>query len=325
MPQNVDAARVLQFADSVEALFQQRMSRLRNQVQMKMGVIGTQCAFDLIGPSNMQDITGVRDGATVWINVDSSRRWAAKSSFIHPVLLSRSDRLSTLTDLQSAYLRNGVMAANRQIDLLLILAARGTAVTGESGTGTSAFNTAAPAAVYASGGNQIAVGGTGLTIDKMRSALGFFLQWDVGVDDLAMGTPGAFTWTTNGIGMGQLLAETEATSADYIGDTGDRMPLVNGMIPRYLGFDIRVVNQLELTSGDSINLAWHRDAMGLGIWSGSAREQAELDSAQVTDSFVVTVDRLPEHNNARGVTVMGDFGAVRVQDKGVLAIVCDIG
>ena len=325
MPQSVDAARVMQFADMTEAMFQQRMSRLKMSVQLKTGCIGTQVSFDLVGPSNMQDITGIRDGSTSWINVDHNRRWAPKSDFTHPVLLSRGDRLAAITDLQSAYLRNGVMAAGRQLDKLLIDAATGTAVTGETGGSTETFNTAAPATVPSAGGQQIAVGGTGLTIDKMRAVRGFFLAWDVGVDDLEMGTPGAFTWVTNGIGMQNLLSETEATNRDYVGETGGRLPLENGMIPRFLGFDIRVVNQLNLLSGDSINLAWHRDAMGLGIWSGSAREQAEMDGSQVTDSFVVTVDRLPEHNNARGVTVQGDFGAVRVQRNGVIAVVCDIG
>ena len=42
MPQSVDASRVLQYADTLENLFQQRMSRARAHVQLKTGVTGTQ-------------------------------------------------------------------------------------------------------------------------------------------------------------------------------------------------------------------------------------------------------------------------------------------
>lgn len=322
MPQSVDAARVLQFADKVDHLFQQRMTRTRAHVQLKTGVTGTQCAFDLVGPSEMQDITGVRDGDTAWIDVNSSRRWAPKADFIHPVLLSRGDRLATITDLSGAYVRNGVMAANRKIDKVMIDAANGTATTGETGGSTSTFDTSAPTA-GGGGGNQIAVGGTGLTVDKMREARGHFLDREVGVDDMENGVEDAFVWLMSGRQMRDLLAETEATSWDYVGDQGSRMPLVNGIIPKYMGFRIRVTNQLPTTSDDRINFCWHRDAMGLAIWSGGASDAAEMEGAGVSDSFVVTVDRLPTKQNARGIIVMANFGAVRVQDAGVLAVVCD--
>lgn len=331
MPQSVDAARVLQYADMVEHLFQQELARTREYVQVKDGITGaSMCSFDLAGPSEMQDISGQRGSQTQWLDVDSTRRWAPKSDFNHPVMLSRGDRLATITDLTSTYVENGVMAANRKLDKIVIDAAYGTANTGETGSSTSTFDTTAPTAPGA-GGNQIALSATGLTVAKMREARQHFLTRNVGVDDIRRGVQNAFVWLMSGFQMGELLAETEATSGDFVGQgmyreplSGQVMPLVDGWIRYYMGFYIVVTDQLPTDSNsDRVNLCWHRRAMGLGIWSGSDNANVDFDGAAVTSSFVVTVDRLPEHNNARGIQVMANMGAVRIQDKGVLAVLCD--
>lgn len=296
--------------------------------QVKTGVRGTMCGFDLVAPSEMQDITGQRGQPTTWIDVASSRRWAPKKDFIHPVLLDRTDSLAVVTDLRGAYVRNGVMAANRKIDKVMIDAAYGTATTGEAGGSTSAFDTTAPTA-SGGGGNQIALGGTGLTVDKMRSARQTFLTRNVGVDDINMGVRDAFVWLMSGYQMGELLSETEATSGDYVGqgtyvaEDGSRMPLEDGMIRYYMGFKLVVTDQLPTDSNsDRVNLCWHRDSMGLAVWSGMGEGEV-ADGVAQTESFSVTIDRLPTYRNSTGIIVQGNFGSTRVQDNGVLAVLCD--
>lgn len=316
-----DAGRVVEYADTIEMLFQQRIARLRNHVQLKTGVRGTMCSFDLIGPSDMEDITGIRAGSTAWSDIDSLRRWAPKRDYSYSPILARGDRLAMITDAQGAYVRNGVAAANRKLDKVLIDAATATAQSGENGTSTVPFDTASPNA-SGGGGNQIAAGGTGLTIAKMRTARGVFLARDVGVDEMQMGVSPRFVWVMTGWEMQELLAETEATSTDFLGDNGQRMPLVEGMIPRYLGFDLIVSNQLNTSAGSRVNLAWHADAMGFAVWSGGEAPGAGGADAQSTASFTTFVGMLPEHNLATGIIVQGNFGAVRVQDKGVLSVLC---
>ena len=74
-----------------------------------------------------------------------------------------------------------------------------------------------------------------------------------------------------------------------------------------LGFKIIIFKNLNLSGSDFINVAWHREAMGFGIWGGE-RE--------------TWVGVLPTRHLARGIIVQEHFGAVRVHDRGVLSIVC---
>lgn len=305
-----DQALVLQFESDYDHLFQQEMSRLMMDVRVKTGVTGTMTAFGLLGESEVTDITGDRHGTTDWHDSPSYRRWAVKRDYMDSQMLDEEDQMEILVDLEMGYGQNAVMAMRRKMDKVLIDAATATAVSGATGTSTVAFDTTAPTG--ATGGNQIAVGGTGLVLDKMREARSVFDSREVGVDEMNMGMSN-FVWVTDGGGHKQLMDQVETTSTDYIGieivsgnEVSKRMPLVSGRIPYMMGFKIKIVNQLNLTSTNKINLAWHKKAMGLGVWGGRR----------------VWFGELPEHRLSRGIIVKEHFGATRVHDRGVLAIVC---
>lgn len=305
MSESIDPAIVMQFGNMVEHLFQQKVERLRTHVRVKTGLRGDRAGFDLLGATNAVEITGQRDTDTVWQNPASTRRWAPKQDFDHSVLLGFQEQQEILVDLESGYARNGFMAKARKTDDLTIDAVTGTAITGQNATGTSSYSTSAPTA-SGGGGNQIASGSVNLTVDKMREARAVFTAREVGIDDLEAGNIDAFTMVISGSQMRSLMEETEATSVDFISEAGVRSPLVGGIIPFYMGFRLRLSAQLNLTSTDRQVIAWHRDAMGLGIW---------------VESFP-TVDRLPTKNNATGIKLMFSMGAVRIQDNGVLSIAC---
>lgn len=212
-----------------------------------------------------------------------------------------ADRPEILIDLESGYAQNGAMAAARKSDELIIAAVTGTAYQGQTGTTASAFNTTniTPATAATTAGNLLAAGGTGLTMAKLRQARGILDAREVGIDDI--GDRNAFVWVVNAGAMQQLLAETEAISKDYVNET----PLTEGRVIYLMGFAFVISNQLENTTGTTFRtLVWHRNAMGFAIW-----RDREL-----------FVDRLPEHNNSTGISYMCSFGAVRIQDKGVLAV-----
>ena len=280
-------------------------------VRVKTGVVGNMSAFGLLGETEVSDITAQRHGTTTWHDSPSSRRWAVKRDYMDAQMLDEEDALEILVDLEMGYAQNSSMAMGRKMDKVLIDAATATAVTGATGTSTSAFDTAAPVS-DGTGGNQIAVGGTGLTVDKMRTARGIFMAREVGVEEMEAGIA-PFVWVTNGAGHQDLLEQTEATSTDFIGvvirggqEQQVRMPLVEGRITMYMGFRIKISNQLNLSSTNFINLAWHQKAMGLAVWGGRT----------------VWVGQLPEHQLARGIIVKEHMGASRVHDRGLLAIVC---
>lgn len=307
-----DGAIVLQFEMDYQHNFQQQVARLMRYVRVKTGVTGSMASFATLGEAGGEDITGSRHAATNWIDSPSYRRWAPKEDKIVPQMLDEEDNLEILQDLEMGYAQNGAMRMGRFMDKTIIDAVTATAYSGATGTTANTFNTAAPTTTDLAG-RQIAVGGTGLTPEKMREARKWLLKANAGTDNIGM-TMGQYVWVTNAEGHDQLLGRTEATSTDYIGvnitpsgqEMQERMPLVGGYIPRYMGFHLVLSEQLNMSSTNFVNLAWHRDAVGLAIWGGRR----------------VWVGDLPEHNLSRGIIVKEHFGAVRIQDPGVLAIVC---
>jgi hypothetical protein len=310
-----DQAFVLQFEDSYDLLYQQLMARLMRYVRVKNATNSASTAFGLLGPVDSTDITNVRHGDTNFTDSPSTRRWAPKRDEEVAQLLDKQDEYAILLDLEMGYLRNAIATFQRLSDKYIIDAVTGAAMSGQYGTTSSSFDTTAPVTADGSGGYQITVGGTGLTLDKMRTARAVFDVREVGLDGVSMGMR-EFVWVMAPAQHQDLLEQTEATSTDYMGvvilPNGDlsssRMPLVQGRIPHYMGFDLVLSNQLNTTGGDRINLAWHKMAMGFARW-GAERN--------------IWMGELPTKHMAKGVIMQEHLGAVRIQDKGVLAIVCD--
>jgi hypothetical protein len=251
----------------------------------------------------MEDITGKQHALTNWLDPQVTARWATKQDKTHPVMLDWQDKPEILIDLQSGYAMNGAMAAATTADAIIVAAAAGTASQGAQGQSTSAFNTTGITSATAQGtlGNVLVAGGTGLTFAKTREARAIFNAREVGIDDLGMQSRDAFVWVVNAGAMSQLMGETNAISRDYV----ESRPLEEGTIIYFMGFAFVIYNGLTNTTGTTYRtLLWHRDAMGFAIW----RDR---------DLYV---DQLPEHNYATGVTYLCSMGAVRIQDKGVLAV-----
>jgi uncharacterized protein (DUF697 family) len=296
-------AQVKQYDDMVTMLFQQKYERLRKFAQAKYGVHGVMCSFDRIGESEMDEITGQLDVPTRWLNPQNKRRWARKRDFTHPVQLGVNEELEIILDMRSAYARNGAAAAARRCDQLIIEAITATALEGAEGTVSSAFDTTAPTTGGA-GGNQLASGATGMTQSKMELAKEVFNDREVGVDEQ---DADGFVMVMTAKQMRELMTDTRTVSRDFYEPlSGQKMPLVNGMIPYYMGFHL-VLNSRYLplnASGEKLALAWHRDAVGFGMWA----------------EMLLRIDELPTYNYATGITVQKHMGAVRVDDRGVLAI-----
>lgn len=309
-----DAATIIQFERQYESKFQQMVARALPYVRVEQNATGNMVAFGLIDGTDGRDITGVRHGATQWGDLLNTRRWAVRRDKTVDLMLDEGDELSVIVNLRLAYADQAVNAMRRLIDDAIIEAATGTAITGSRGTSTSAYDTTDPSTGDPPVGNQIPSGGAGLTIDKMRTARRIFDQREVGLDDMTMGLRN-FVWFMGPLQHQELLEQTEATSTDYLGvivlPNGNlqqsRMPLVAGRIPHYMGFDLVVSNRLDTVGADRINLAWHKNAMGFARW-GAERN--------------IWTGLLPEHNLSYGIIVHEHFGAVRIQDAGVLSILC---
>ena len=287
---------VNQYGDMVEHLYQQMYPRLRAYVRTKTGQRGERSSFDRLGLSRFNEIDD-RHGDTTYVDPEHTRRWVNKRDFDHAILLDRQDDLELLVNAQESYVMNGAMAMAVLGDQLILRAAEGNAFQGKD----TATAIALPAA------QKIANGGEGLTPAKFRQARQIMSSASVGLDDINMGRMDAFVAVVSPIGMRHMLAETEATSLDFLGDQGGRMPLVNGAIPYYMGF--RLVQHNELTVASSIRqcLFWHMSAVGLAVWE---------------ESFM-SIDPLPTKRHSNQIYRYVSLNATRIQDAGVVQVDVD--
>ena len=296
MATTVDQWIVNQYASMVEHLYQQMYPRLRQYVRVKSGALGERTSFDRLGLSRFAEKTE-RHSPTTHQDPDHTRRWVSKRDYTHSLLLGRTDDPEIIVNAQEAYVANGAMAKAVLGDQLILRAVEGNAYQGKDSTDT----------VVLPAGQKIANGGAGLTAGKFRQAREKHSSAEVGLDDLNNGNVGAFVAVVSPIGMKQLMADTEATNMDFIGDQGARMPLVNGVIPYYMGY--RIVQHNELTVAADIRscLFWHVSCVGLAIW----------------EEEFMSIDVLPTMHYDKQIYRETSMNATRVQDTGVVQVDID--
>jgi hypothetical protein len=203
-------------------------------------------------------------------------------------MIDDQDKLRMLIDPTSPYAINGAYALGRAMDSLIITAALGDSKTGENGTTTTAFATAT---------QQIAAGGAGLTIAKLRTAKKTFMKNDV---DMAMDS---LYLACSAEQIEDLLATTEVTSSDY----NTVKALVQGDIDTFMGFKFI---QTELLGVDGASarrcIAWAKSGIHIGMWNDiNTRIGERADKSYSTQIYV-----------------KGTFGATRTEEKKVVEILC---
>jgi hypothetical protein len=205
-------------------------------------------------------------------------------------MVDDQDKLRMLIDPTSPYAINGAYALGRKLDDIIIAAALGNAQTGENGSTSTPFATAT---------QQIAVGGTGLTVAKLRQARRILAANEV---DLAS-DPVYIAVTAQQID--NLLGTTEVTSADF----NSVKALVQGDVDTFMGFKFIQTELLGLDgSGDRRCFAWAKSGLHVGMWN----------------DINTKISERPDKSYSMQVYVKGTFGATRVDEKKVVEIICDI-
>ena len=228
-----------------------------------------------------------RHADTPLSNVPHSRRRVTFQDFALGELIDDIDEVKMLIDPQSAYAQLFAYSKNRQIDDLIVTAFTGNSISVANDDTTS--NVALPSA------QQIANGGTGLTLAKLRQAKQILDTSDVPDEDRY------FVYSP--IGLQQVLADSQLTSTDY----NSVRALERGGVENFLGF--RWIKSTRLTVASSIRtcIAWHKNGMGLGIL---------LDKS-------VEVDKRPDKNNSTQVLLKLTAGAVRIEEALVVQLDID--
>lgn len=285
----VTTAFVQQYTTNVQLLLQQRGSKLRDYCTMGSYTGKAAKAVEQIGAVTAQKKTS-RHSDTPLISTPHDARWVFPTDFEWADMIDDQDKLRMLIDPTSPYAQNGAYALGRSLDDLIIEAALGDSKTGENGSTTTAFATAT---------QSIAVGGTGLTIAKLRQAKKILTanEVDVANDPLYLAVTAQQ--------IDDLLGTTEVTSSDF----NSIKALVQGDVDSFMGFKFVNIERLGLDgSGDRRCFAWAKSGMHVGMWN------------DINSKITERADK----SYATQVYVKGTFGATRTEEKKVVEIICNL-
>lgn len=271
---------VEQFKDEVVHLSQQKESRLRNCVRVD-SVTGEYHNFERLGASAMVAKT-TRHTPTPIIDLAHTRRKLEMKDFLWSAMTDEEDMIRAKIDYNGEYTTNAAMAAGRQIDDLIIDAALGNAVAGDSST------VALPA------GQVVAHNSEGLTLGKVIEAKKKMDKAEIAANDRAL--------VVSADEIESMLNVTQITSSDY----NTIKALRNGEIDFFLGFKWIRSEQLDDDNTNRHCIAFQKDCIGLGI------------GRDVTTK----IDQRPDVSYAWQVFVAMSMNATRIEDEGVVRIDC---
>lgn len=292
----VDTAFVQQFNGNVRHIAQQQESRLRKTV-LEDGITGESAFLDQLAPTAARK-RQQRHGDSPIMNSQHLRRRVAPYDWEWGDLVDQPDKVRTLIDPESNYAKAAGYAMARGYDDEVIAAYFATAYTGKSGSVSVVWpNGDAESLPAQRPGTIVAVnswtygqgaGNAGMTISKAIEAK-IALDAAEGDDN----EPRYMVCSAKQIG--NMLATTEATSADY----NSVKALVNGEINTFLGFEWIRSERLTLDSnGYRQCAAYRKSAMGLGvakdIWSRITERSDKSFSIYVFSAMSIGAARLEE-------------------------------
>jgi len=284
MSVQITTAFVEQYKSNVFHLAQQKGSRLRDAVRTET-VTGKSHFFERIGSVAAAKRTS-RHADTPRMDTPHSRRKVTMDDYDWADLIDQEDKVRMLISPQSEYAMAGAWAMGRAMDDAIIEAATGNAYGGVSGVTTVAL----PA------GQKIAVGGAGLTLEKLIEAKEILDGNDVDPDE-----PRYMIATSKQ--MSNLLNIQKVTSSDY----ASVKALVQGQIDTYLGFNFIRTERLGLDSnGDRQVLAFCKSSIGLAVGQ----------------DVNTRISERADKNYATQVFLSMTIGATRVEDEKMVEIAC---
>ena len=160
MAATINQSFISQFSDNIHLLLEQKGSKLRKVFPVEMAK-GEKHFFERLGNFVASEVVG-RLADTALQDPAHSRRMATVKRYHASTYLDDIDKFKLLIDPTSDYSLKLANAHGKNYDTVVIDAILGTANTGADGSGTQAFDTS---------NQQIAHGGTGLTVAKFNQAL----------------------------------------------------------------------------------------------------------------------------------------------------------
>lgn len=292
MALNITDSMVRQYNDNLHMTDRQMVSALRAGVT-EMRVVGKDASIERhTDPVDDMSVVAGRHEDTVYVDMAHSRRVLTVTSYRDATQIDHEDVLRMLVDPKGASVQQLAGRFNRTLDQKLIAAALGTAATGEAGAGTQALV------------NQIAAGGTGLTLAKLKEARTMLIQSFVDLDREEMNL------FTNAEGLEDLSLDTGVVSVDNVNFQVN----VDGKVRMLAGFVIKTCEALTRHTGTYTGAAISSTSRPAILMAKSAVHLG------IGEDLHAKVDELPNKWHAVGIAAYATIGAVRVFDERVVDI-----
>jgi hypothetical protein len=263
MSENLPKIFTEQFSSLLRLKLQQTTSKLRGRVMEGFHVGKQASPIQYIGNIQMKAPEG-RYAPLGRQDVDFTRRWVVPVDKDANQLIDTFDKLKTAIEPTSEYVAAAAAAVAREWDDRIIAAAFADALTGDGISGSLTSETWASFSSAYTIANTFASGATssGLTVAKLIEAKRLFrkAQVDVEMEGLC--------WVTNSQGESDLLKQAQVTSTDF----NDKPVLVNGVVTRFMGFDIVYSERLSAASSIRKNIAFVKSGAYLGIWKDTEND-----------------------------------------------------
>lgn len=281
---------VQQFGRNFRILGQQKRSRFEAFTQVEPNIVGTSMSVERLGSSEVNPIES-RHADTKYSDVPHSRRWLDLADFAWADLVDKMDKIKMLNDPTSPYLQIGVAAHNRKKDDIILQASTGLARSGTAGL------------IALPSSQKIAASASGLTIAKLLAAKELLDAAEIDVDDSTGQGNATRVMAVSSRQLTNLLGTTEVRSVDY----NSVKALVQGQVDTFLGFKFIRTERLPKVGNVRYCPAWVKGSVAYGYGQDTQQRVSEM----------------PGKNYSVQVYASGSYGAVRVEDAGVVEIACE--
>lgn len=260
----IDTNLVDQYSANVRMLAQQQYSKLLPHIQMETAT-GERSYFDQYGVHGDMDLVDTRLSDSDLKDLETARRAVDILKYDDARGIDSFDKARMLGDMSNKVVQAQAMQAARKIDSLIISAASADALTGKTGSTSTALpatqKVAVDSHVYDSG-----TGNVGMTVSKAQSVFQLF-------DDAQVEEMDRFI-ALDPISYQKLLTDAKASSTDYIGER----PFATGTLTTFLGMGLIRLPQSQFTvdgSNIAYNIAFARRGL-LGVQGVDGLIQSDI-------------------------------------------------
>lgn len=306
MADTVDVSFTRAFHDLIVSLYAEDPTGVRDVARVRTNVIGKSDDWERIGGTELVAVTN-RHQSTPHTEMIHTRRRVTLTDFAGAEYLDQLDKVKMMIDPRNEYTQNLVRAWRVRVAKTVVAAlnASSTVVANDDSTSTQAL----PAS------QQIANGGTGMTMAKLRQATRILDNSGVPSEDRAL--------LLSAYAVEDLMADSQVTSSDY----STLNAIMNGTIPqgaRFMGY--RIVKISDAIPDDTATLTGGT-ASPILPKTGNIRTCFAVQKSGVGLSIakeaMPEIDKRPDLMNLWQVLVQGSLGAVRILDGAVVSVDID--